>query len=69
MVKNKKPVIAVFCGSKSGKKDIYRKKTQEINFNKIIQRENISNWTIANESFDPKMANICINYKLMHKIV
>ena len=30
MVKNKKPVIAVFCGSKSGKKDIYTKKTQEI---------------------------------------
>ena len=30
MVKNKKLVIAVFCGSKSGKKDIYRKKTQEI---------------------------------------
>ena len=30
MFKNKKPVIAVFCGSKSGKKDIYTQKTQEI---------------------------------------
>ena len=30
MVINKKPVIALFCGSKSGKKNIYIEKTEEI---------------------------------------